>query len=225
MSRLLLAGAFLSATVALGTGPSYAAMSPEQAGISDSDWAKVAEIGDYNHAYTAFIDNSGEATLVFTGGNVPDELQWPSDFTGFDNPNLELWGEYSQFATNDAIASIADDTVLQISNAGYDANASYNPDTDVIDVITNAPSSVTGPLVATYGSTINIIAGNPTQQSGSGGTAHGSPKKHAPHKHATKKQAAKKQVTRRPAAAKKAAPSTSAPQEPTKVILKLANPQ
>ncbi|MCG7207461.1 hypothetical protein [Streptomyces arenae] len=161
MSRTLVLSTFLAASLVLGAAPSYASMSPGSAGISDSDWAMVGEIGSYNSAYTEYVDNQGNATLVFTGGNVPSQLQYPPDFHGFSNTNLTLYGEFSQFSTNDAIDSAISDTVAQIQAAGYGASSAYNPDTDVVDVTTDAPSSVTAPLVSSYGSKISIVAGTP----------------------------------------------------------------
>ncbi|WP_460068972.1 hypothetical protein [Streptomyces sp. YKOK-I1] len=55
--------------------PSYADISPQDTGISDSDWSLVGQIGSYNNAYMEYVDNQGEVTLVFTGGNVPNPLQ------------------------------------------------------------------------------------------------------------------------------------------------------
>ncbi|MGW1783663.1 hypothetical protein ACWCQQ_31705 [Streptomyces sp. NPDC002143] len=189
-------------------------MTPDQAGISDSDWSKVVELGDYNGAYTEFIDNTGDAILVFTGGNVPDGLEYPSDFTGFDDPDLLLWGEYSQFASNADVAEIIDSSVHQLQLAGYAAASSYNPDLDVVDVYTEAPSSATNPVFAQYGSKINIIYGNPEAQQGSGGTSPGRhtapkhPRKDSPQKHTTNKHA----------------PAKKSPQPPAKVVLTLTKP-
>ncbi|MFJ9565094.1 hypothetical protein ACIRQQ_34295 [Streptomyces fuscichromogenes] len=161
MSRTLMLSTLLAASLALGAAPSYADMSPSAAGISDHDWSAVGEIGAYNGAYTEYVDNSGKAVLVFTGGNVPSSLQWPSDFTGFDNANLTLYGEYSQFATNDQVDTTISNSVAQLQAAGYNASAAYDPDTDVVDVTTLAPSSVTASVVSTYGSKIHIVAANP----------------------------------------------------------------
>ncbi|WP_330286133.1 hypothetical protein [Streptomyces sp. NBC_00576] len=161
ISRSLLIGAVLSASLALGAVPSYADMSPQAAGISDSDWSLVGQVGSYNNAYMEYVDNQGEATLVFTGGNVPDQLQWPSGFPGFSNANLALYGEYSQFASNSDIDTTISDTAARIQAAGYGASSGYDPDTDVVDVTTDAPSSVTNPLVSTYGNKIHIVVGTP----------------------------------------------------------------
>jgi hypothetical protein len=137
-----------------------------------------------------FVDDSGQPTLVFTGANFPNELRWPSDFTGFDNPDLQqLWLQHSQFASNEAVNSIVDDVVTQVTNANYTATAACNPDTDVVDLTTMAPSSVTSPLVTEYGSLINIIAADP-QSEASGGKAHAPKAKHAPKKNATKESTA-----------------------------------
>ncbi|MER6418301.1 hypothetical protein [Streptomyces sp. NPDC001137] len=160
-ARSLLIGAVLSTSLVLGAIPSYADMTPQAAGISDSDWSLVGQVGDYNNAYMEYVDNQGEATLVFTGGHVPDQLQWPSGFTGFSNPNLVLTGEYSQFPTNSDIDATIGNTVAQIQAAGYGASAAYDPDTDKVDVTTDAPSSVTNPLVSSYGSKIHIVVGVP----------------------------------------------------------------
>ncbi|MFD4603052.1 hypothetical protein ACFWPQ_34130 [Streptomyces sp. NPDC058464] len=223
LSRTLLLSGLLSASLALGAAPSFALMNPGDAGISDADWDRVMEIGDYNNALMEYVDDAGEATLVFTGSQVPDELQYPSDFTGFDNPDLVLYGEYSQFSTNDEVSTISDDTVAQISDAGYSGTATYNEDTDVIDVATDAPSSVTDPLIATYGSKINVIAAAITNESAPGGKTHKSPKKHTPKKKAAaKKHAAKKPTLKKPSAMKPSTTPAPTPQEPTKVVLKLA---
>ncbi|MFK0154758.1 hypothetical protein ACIQVK_22105 [Streptomyces sp. NPDC090493] len=206
MSRGLLVSAFLSASLALGAAPSYAQMAPSDAGISDSDWAEYLALGDLNGAFTEYVADDGGVVLVFTGGNVPTQLQYPE---GWTYPDRALYGEYSQFASNAEVPAIEDDAVTQISDAGYDVSAGYDNDTDQVDVTSSAPSSVTDPLIATYGSKIHIIDGTPaSQQSGSGGTAHGCAKTH---KHAPRKAAKK--------AAKKASAPVPASPKVTKVLL------
>ncbi|MEU1519038.1 hypothetical protein ABZ490_44065 [Streptomyces sp. NPDC005811] len=227
ISRALLVGTVLSATVALGVGPSFAEMDPAAAGISDADWQRVVEIGDYNGALVEYVDNAGQPIMVFTGGKVPDQLQWPADFTGFDNPDLTFYGEYSQFASNDQVSTITDAVTTQVANAGYNVGVTYDNDTDQIDVITLAPSSVTSALVTQYGNKIHIAAADPSQQTQTpSGTAHGHTKKHTPKKHKAKKNAAKKHTAKKhTTAAKKAAGAAPAQQEPAKVVLKLAPQQ
>jgi hypothetical protein len=160
MSRTLVLSTFLAASLVLGAAPSFADMSPADAGISDSDWSMVTEIGDYNGAYMEYVDNQGEPVLVFTGGHIPNPLTYPSDFTGFAG-NLTLYGEQSQFTSNSAIDSTIGDTVAQIQAAGYGASSAYNPDADVVEVTTDAPSSVTNPMVSSYGGKIHITVGTP----------------------------------------------------------------
>ncbi|WP_198655050.1 hypothetical protein [Streptomyces geranii] len=162
MPRQLLLGAILSASLMLGAAaPSYAQIAPSDAGISEDDWQLVTEIGELNNALLEYVDDNGEVTLVFTGGNVPDTWVYPDGFTGFSNSDIVLTGEYSQFATNDEVLSIKNDAIDQIKAGGYNAIAEYNADTDVVDVVTKAPASVTDSLVSTYDSKINIVAGDP----------------------------------------------------------------
>ncbi|WP_460068975.1 hypothetical protein [Streptomyces sp. YKOK-I1] len=103
--------------------------------------------------------------------------------------------------------SIADGTVAQIDNAGYSASSACNPYTDVVDVTTEAPSSVTSPLVSTYGNKINIVAGDPQASSLATGGTSVSEKKHAPEKHALKKHVKGKKPTVKKRAQKKHAPA------------------
>ncbi|WP_460062414.1 hypothetical protein [Streptomyces sp. YKOK-I1] len=222
-SRTLLVSAILSVSLAWGAAaPSYAQMAPSDAGISDADWALMVEIAEYNNAYTEYVSDSGEATFVMTGGTAANDLEWPSDFTGFSDPNLLIYLEYSQFSTNDEINAILDDTVTQIQNAGYSAAAVYDEDTDKVDVTTLAPSSVTGPLVSTYDTKINIIAADPTSQDAPGGTAHGSTKKHGTKKHDAKKHTAKKKVTKKKVTKKKASAKETAGSTTTPQLVKVA---
>lgn len=69
---------------------------------------------------------------------------------------------------------------------------------------TDAPSSVTDVLVATYGSKINIIAGDLQDQSGTTGAAHGSPKKHHFEKHAPAEKPKKHAPAKKPVPKKRA---------------------
>lgn len=229
MSRTLLVSAFLSATLALGAAPSYAEMDPSAIGVSDTDWGLVAEVSAYNNALMTFVNDQGEIILRFTGGTLPDDLQYPPEFTGFSDPNLTLWGEASQFATNDEVTAIADDAVTQLVAAGYDASAAYNPDTDQVNVTTLAPSSATDALVTTYGSKINIVAEAPQTEAYSGDTAHGkahSAKKHKTKKQETKKHTAKKHKVKKQETKKRTAKKTPAPApRKTKIVLTPPDPR
>ncbi|WP_327731260.1 hypothetical protein OG250_41990 [Streptomyces sp. NBC_00487] len=97
------------------------------------------------------------------------------------------------------ISAIEDNAVTTILNADFGAGASFNPEEDTVVVVTTAPSSVTAPLVTTYGPKIRIIAGSDTPQSAAGGTSDDSAKKHSAKKYFTKKQASAKSVRKAPA--------------------------
>ncbi|MGW0945447.1 hypothetical protein ACWD4O_23270 [Streptomyces sp. NPDC002623] len=215
LSKVLLTGAVLSATIALGVAPSYAQQDPAVVGISDADWQQIINLGDLNGAFTEYVDNNSTVILVFTGGHVPTQLQIPP---GYTYPAVDMGGEYSQFASNDQIPTIEDAAITAVINAGYVADATYNNDTDQIDLRTMAPASVTNPLATQYGSKIKIIAQSP----GSPLSAHGSTK-HQAKKHVVEKRAAKKQVTA--GSAKKAPAPASTPREVTKVPLTPVKPQ
>ncbi|MCG7202646.1 hypothetical protein [Streptomyces arenae] len=91
---------------------------------------------------------------------------------------------------------------------------------------TDAPSTVTDPLVSTYGSKINIIAENPqSQQSGTTGTTHSSPKKRALKKHIKGKKPATKKHATKHVPTKHIKKATPAPGEVHKVVLTLPKTQ
>ncbi|WP_157968459.1 hypothetical protein [Streptomyces geranii] len=229
--RALLLSAILSASLVLGASPASAMTSPSDIGVSDEDWAQIAELGEYNNALTTFVDDSGEITLVFTGGHAADDLQYPDDFE-LSDPDIVLYGEFSQFDTNEEVDAIQVDTVDQIATAGYTAVSTYNPDVDVVDVVTTAPSDVTDPLVSTYDSKIRIIEGEPEANSAPGGTAHDSAKKHHAKKHHakkhskkhskhSKKHAAKKPASKKHASAKSAKSAKKATAAATRKVTKV----
>ncbi|BBC29050.1 hypothetical protein SGFS_003410 [Streptomyces graminofaciens] len=204
MFRALLVGGLVSASVAVGIAPSYAIIEdPTNAGISDEDWAKFVQLGDYNGALAEFVDDDGVPEMLFPAGSTaPANLQYPADWTPWTTFGLyAAWD--SQFTGMTEISAIEDNAVTTILNAGFDAGASFNPEEDTVVVVTSAPSSVTAPLVTTYGGKIRIIAGSGAAQSAAGGTSDDSPKKHSGKKHAkkyfTKKEASAKPVRKAPA--------------------------
>jgi hypothetical protein len=204
MFRALLVGGLVSASVAVGIAPSYAMIDdPALVGISDEDWAKFVQLGDYNGALSEFVDDDGVPEMLFPhGSTAPDNLQYPAGWTPWTTIGLYATWD-SQFTGMTEISAVEDNAATTILNAGYDAGAGFNPEEDVVEVVTAAPSTVTNPLVTTYGGKIRIIAGSSEAQSAAGGTSHDSTKKHSAKKHAkkylTKKQpSAKKQASTKP---------------------------
>ncbi|WP_133917283.1 hypothetical protein [Streptomyces sp. NBC_00582] len=201
--RTLLVGGLLSASLAAGIAPSYAMIDdPTNAGISEADWASFVQLGDYNGALAEFVDDDGVPEMLFPkGSTAPDHLQYPA---GWRQPTtFGLYAAWdSKFTSLNEISAVEDDAVTKIGNAGYLAGAGFNPEEDTVEVTTLAPSSVTAPLVTTYGLKITIVAGNLTAQSDGGATSHGSTKKHSAKKHARKhfaqKHASAKPVRKAP---------------------------
>jgi hypothetical protein len=125
------------------------------------------------------VDDDGVPEMLFPAGSTaPDNLQYPAGWTPWTTFGLyAAWD--SRFASMTEISAVEDDAVTKIQNAGYDAGASFNPEEDTVEVTTLAPSSVTAPLVTTYGIKISIISATNSTQSAPGATAQGSTKKHS----------------------------------------------
>ncbi|WP_327731261.1 hypothetical protein OG250_41995 [Streptomyces sp. NBC_00487] len=71
MFRALLVGGLVSASVAVGIASSYAIIEdPTNAGISEEDWAKFVQLGNYNGALVEFVDDNGVPEMVFPAGST-----------------------------------------------------------------------------------------------------------------------------------------------------------
>lgn len=132
-----------------------------------SDWEEVVELAGYNHALTAFEDPKSGPTIIFPSDYTGDinNLQHPSDWTDSGGNTPTSWPtptttRSAQF-TAAQVQKIIVAAVNQIEPVGstmYYAAAHYDGTSDRIVVYTDAPSSVTDPLVAAYPGQVTIAS-------------------------------------------------------------------
>ena len=125
------------------------------------------ELAGYNHALTAFEDPKSGPTIIFPSDYTGDinNLQHPSDWTDSNGNTPTSWPTptttRSAKFTAAQVQKIIVAAVDQIEPEGstiYYAAAHYDGMSDRIVVDTDAPSSVTDPLVAAYPDQITIAS-------------------------------------------------------------------
>ncbi|MFF6804454.1 hypothetical protein [Streptomyces sp. NPDC012616] len=154
---LLIAGALLTAAPAQAT---------DSAG-PPPDWEQVQELATYNGAMQAFEDPEIGPVIIFASDYAADidDLRHPDDWTDSAGNTPSSWPTpttaRSVLFTADDVQQITEAVYTQLApdaDQTYDVYTFYDGPTDRMIVSTDAPASLTDPLVNTYDGKITLMA-------------------------------------------------------------------